>query len=176
MKFKIVCFLLLLFFTIRNAGGQQNDDYVQALKDSLVSLSEKSGNDFFRMHCNSMLAVVNSKYSLGGPDTAFLESTYLAFCNMSDPANSLKMNTYLLRERPLIISWVSPTDGTVSFSWLTLPKDWNPENTYPLYVNLHGLWSVAANPIEYMTYPYLQNPSNSTAFEDGYLFVPMGQG
>jgi hypothetical protein len=176
MKFKFVFFLYLLFFTVRNAGCQQNDDYVQALKDSLVSLSEKPGNDFFRMHCNSMLAVINSKYSLGGPDSAFLKNTYRAFYNMGDPANALKMNTYLLRNRPLIISWVSPTDGTVSFSWLTLPKDWNPENKYPLYVNLHGLWNVAANSIEYMTYPYLQNPSNSTAFEDGYLLSPWGRG
>ncbi len=76
----------------------------------------------------------------------------------------------------MIISWVSPTDGAVSFSWLTLPKDWNPENTYPMYVNLHGLWNVAANPIEYMSYPYLQAPSNSASFEDGYLLSPWGRG
>jgi hypothetical protein len=184
MKLKVFCGLFLLVFAIKNTGCQENNlkynpaitDYVEALKDSLVSLSGKPGNDFFRMHCNSMLAVINSKYSLSAADSVFLKNTFSAFFYRSNPANATKMPTYLLRQRPLIISWVSPTDGAVSFSWLTLPKDWNPENKYPLYVNLHGLWSVAANSIEYMTYPYLQSPSNSTAFEDGYLLSPWGRG
>jgi predicted esterase len=184
MKLKFYLCWLLVAFIFDKAEGQDNNlkynpasmDYVKALKDSLVSLSEKPGNDFFRMDCTSILAVINSKYSLSKADSTFLTSTYKAFMNTSDPANALKMNTYLQRKRPLILSWVSPTDGTVSFSWLTLPKDWNPENKYPLYVNLHGLWSVAANQVEYMTYPYLQSPSGSTSFEDGYLLSPWGRG
>jgi hypothetical protein len=184
MKSKVVFFLLILVFGMQNSGCQENSlqynpavtDYVEALKDSLAVLSEKPGDEFFRMHCKAMLDVINSKYSLGGPDSAFLKSTFKAFYTSSDPANGLKMASFLLRKRPLILSWISPTDGAVSFSWLTLPKDWNPGNRYPLYVNLHGLWSVAANPIEYMTYPFLQSPSYSTAFEDGYLLSPWGRG
>ncbi len=155
MKLKILvyCFLMIIIFD--KAESQENNlkhsvasmDYIQALKDTLVSLSEISENDFFRMHCNSMLAVINSKISLNRADSTFLKNTYNAFINVSDPANALKMSTYLQRKRPLIISWVSPTDGTVSFSWLTLPKDWNPENKYPLYIQLHGLWDVAGNSI-----------------------------
>ncbi len=184
MKHKIVFCLLFQVFIAKNSECQENNlkyspsviDYVEALKDTLVSLSEISQNDFFRMHCNSMLSVINSKYSLNEADSTFLINTYKAFIKTSDPASALKMSTYQFRKRPLIISWVSPTDGTVSFSWLTLPKDWNPGNKYPLYVNLHGLWSVAENSIEYMTYPYLQSPSYSTAFEDGYLLSPWGRG
>jgi hypothetical protein len=184
MKLKMIFCWLLAIILFKEAESQENNlkhsvvyiDYVEALKDTLVSLSEKSDNDFFRMHCNSILAVINSKYSLNNGDSTFLINTYKAFIKTSDPASALKMSTYQQRKRPLIISWVSPTDGTVSFSWLTLPKDWNPENIYPLYVNLHGLWSVAANSIEYMTYPYLQSPSYSTAFEDGYLLSPWGRG
>jgi predicted esterase len=184
MKLKIVFCFLLMIVIMERTGCQDNNlkynpaviDYIQALKDTLVSLSEKTENDFFRMHCNSILAVINSKYSLNKTDSTFLQNTYNAFINESDPANAQNMSTYLERKRPLIISWVSPTDGNVSFSWLTLPKDWNPENIYPLYVNLHGLWSVAANSVEYMTYPYLRPPSNSTSFEDGYLLSPWGRG
>jgi predicted esterase len=184
MKLKIFFCLVLMVSIIKRTESQDNIikhsvaslDYIEALKDTLVSLSEKSDDDFFRMHCNSILAVINSKYSLNNADSTFLINTYNTFINGSDPASPIKMATYLQRKRPLIISWVSPTDGTVSFSWLTLPKDWNPENKYPLYVNLHGLWSVAGNAIEYMTYPYLQSPSNSTSFEDGYLLSPWGRG
>jgi hypothetical protein len=184
MKHKIAFCLLLLVFILKNTECQQNDlkhsvaavDYIQAFKDTLVSLSEKSENEYFTMHCNSILAVIQSKYSLNKADSTFLINTYKAFVKTSDPASALEMSTYQLRKRPLIISWVSPTDGAVSFSWLTLPKDWNLANKYPLYVNLHGLWSVAANSIEYMTYPYLQPPSTSTSFEDGYLLSPWGRG
>jgi hypothetical protein len=184
MKLKKVLWLLLLVFILNKTECQQNDlkhsvaaiDYIQALKDTLGSLSEKSDNDFFRMHCNSILAVINSKISLNRADSTFLKNTYIAFINGSDPANAQNMTTYLQRKRPLIISWISPTDGTVSFSWLTLPKDWNPENKYPLYIQLHGLWDVAGNSIQYMTYPYLQGPSNSASFEDGYLLSPWGRG
>jgi hypothetical protein len=184
MKLKLVFCLLLLVFIIKKTKSQEYDlkynvattDYIQALKDTLGSLSEKSDNDFFRMHCNSMLAVINSKYSLNNGDSTFLINTYKAFINASDPANALIMSTYLQRKRPLVISWVSPTDGAVSFSWLTLPKDWNPENKYPLYIQLHGFWDVAGNAIQYMTYPYLQGPSNSASFEDGYLLSPWGRG
>jgi hypothetical protein len=184
MKLKTTLCLLLLVLVIKNTGCQQYDlnksvtsiDYVEIFKDTLASLSEKSENDFFRMHCNSILAVINSKSTLNKADSTFLANTYNAFINESDTSNAERMSTYLQRRRPLIISWVSPADGTVSFSWLTLPKDWNPENTYPLYVNLHGLWSVAGNSIEYMTYPYLQGPSNSASFEDGYLLSPWGRG
>jgi predicted esterase len=184
MKLKTTLCLLLLVLVIKNTGCQQfklkssatSVDYVAGLKDTLISLSEKSGNDFFIMHCNSILSVINAKTKLTKADSTFLKNTYNAFINESDTANAEKMSTYLKRRRPMIISWVSPTDGAVSFSWLTLPKDWNPDNTYPLYVNLHGLWNVAGNSIEYMTYPYLQGSSSSASFEDGYLLSPWGRG
>ncbi len=40
--------------------------------------------------------------------------------------------SYLDRSRPLIVSWLSPTDGQVSFAWLTLRARWNPEREYPV--------------------------------------------
>jgi predicted esterase len=184
MKLKTTLCVLLLVLTVKNSGCQQNIlklgvtsiDYVAALKDTLSSISEVSENDFFRLHCNSILAVINSRSSLGVADSAFLTHIYEAFTDEVDSVNAGKFSTYLHRRRPLIISWVSPADGAVSFSWLTLPKDWNPENTYPMYVNLHGLWNVAADPIEYMSYPYMQVPSHSASFEDGYLLSPWGRG
>jgi len=183
MKLKVIfCWVLMMIIyvkaecqEIKLKNSETSIDYIQALKDTLGSLSEKADNAFFKMHCNSILAVINSKYSLNLADSTFLINTYKAFINGS-AANAQNMSTYLQRKLPLILSWVSPTDRTVSFSWLTLPKDWDPESKYPLYIQLHGLWSVASNSIEYMTYPYLHSPSNSTSFEDGYLLSPWGRG
>jgi hypothetical protein len=184
MKLKIIFCCLLLVFIVKEVECQNNSlksipvamDYIKALKDTLVKLSENSDNEFFKMHCTSIISVINSKSSFTSRDSTFLENTYNAFNNQSDPSNAKKLSTYLERKRPFILSWVSPTDGAVSFSWLNPPKNWNPENEYPLYIQLHGLWDVASNSIEYMTYPFLGNASNATSFKDGYLLSPWGRG
>jgi predicted esterase len=123
-----------------------------------------------------MLSVINSRNGLSPLEATFLENTYKAFNNQSDPSNPKLLRTYLERKRPFILAWVSPTDGAVSMSWLNPPGNWDPEKEYPLYIQLHGLWGVASNSIEYMTYPFLQGPSTSNSFEDGYLLSPWGRG
>ncbi len=50
-----------------------------------------------------------------------------------------------------------------------------PEREYPVYVQLHGLWDVAAERLRYLAYPY-SNAGTSFAFEDGYLISPWGRG
>ena len=49
------------------------------------------------------------------------------------------LNTYIKTDvRPLIMAYASPTDDAVSFYWLTLPREWNENNTnYPLYLELY---------------------------------------
>ena len=184
MKLKIFfCWLLTVFIVIK-AESQGNNlkstsaaiNYIEALKDTLVKLSENSDHEFFKLHCNSIVSVIDSKSSFTTRDSTFLYNTYNAFSNQSDPASARDLPTYLNRQRPFILSWISPTDGAVSFSWLNPPKNWNPENEYPLYIQLHGLWGVASNSIEYMTYPFLGGASNDSSFEDGYLLSPWGRG
>jgi len=184
MKRKITfCWLLMVIFAKETECQSHNIpytnaaiDYIEALKDTLVKLSENTDNSFFRMHCSSIVSVIDSKSRYTSNDSTFLENTYKAFNNQSDPANAKELATYIKRQRPFILSWVSPTDGAVSFSWLNPPKNWNPEDRYPLYIQLHGLWSVASNSIEYLTYPYLGSASMDSSFEDGYLLSPWGRG
>ena len=40
--------------------------------------------------------------------------------------------------RPLYLAWKSPYDGAVTVTLVVLPKEWNPEQYYPLYFELHG--------------------------------------
>jgi len=71
---------------------------------------------------------------------------------------------------------ISPTYVNISFTWVKLPADWDPEQVYPVYIQLHGLWDVAGDMFRYLMYPYQQPPSDSYAFEDGYLLSPWGRG
>ena len=108
-------------------------------------------------------------------DSGNIKVLWDAFRDASAPHSARLRESYLDRSRPLIVSWVSPTDGQVSFAWLTLPARWDAEREYPLYVQLHGLWDVAQDRIRYLAYPF-SNPGSSFAFEDGYLVSPWGRG
>ena len=147
MKLKFIFFCLFMVSIIKETEGQKqvetrkaldSVDYISALKDTLRLLSENSDNEFFNMHCISMISVIDSKSSFTKQDSTLLMNTYNAFNNSADTANAKELSTYLTRQRPFILSWVSPTDGAVSFSWLRPPKNWDPENEYPVYIQLHG--------------------------------------
>jgi predicted esterase len=151
-------------------------DPVQAILDTLSALGSRTDNPYFRMHFNSISEVIHAFPFMNARDTNYLAATLDAFNKTGDASCIRNFTPYLNRQRPLIISWRSPADGSISFSWLTLPKNWDPSKKYPLYVVLHGLWSVADDPLEYMTYPLRHDPSNSHSFEDGYELSPWGRG
>jgi predicted esterase len=151
-------------------------DDVSTFKSLLKSLSENADNELFSLHFQSMLDVIEAKGTLTHSDTILLQATLPVFSNSSVSGNASLSSSYLDRGRQLTISWVSPADGKVSFFRLRLPKNWDPNKSYPLYIELHGLWDVANNQIEFMTYAYRNNPSTSFQFEDGYQILPWGRG
>jgi pimeloyl-ACP methyl ester carboxylesterase len=64
----------------------------------------------------------------------------------------------------------------VSLATVTLPKNWDPEKTYPVFVHLHGLSSNYELPIDILTNFYLKGASTTYAYEDGYWLAPWGRG
>lgn len=153
-----------------------NPDDVSTFKILLKSLSNAADDDLFARHYQSMIDVIEAKSSLTSADSAFISQTFPVFSDEVMDGFAGDENSYLERIRPLTIAWESPTDGAVSFFRLKLPKEWDPAKTYPLYVDLHGLTSIANNPIEYMTNYYRVAPSLSFAFEDGYQLSPWARG
>jgi hypothetical protein len=150
-------------------------DYRGELQSALVTLSDQSGDPLFRLHFNSILQVVEAGDHGWSADQQGIKDLWAAFTGTSTPHSPRLRESYLDRSRPLIVSWVSPTDGQVSFAWLTLPALWDPTLEYPLYIQLHGLWDVAQDRIPYLAYPF-SHPGTSYAFEDGYLISPWGRG
>jgi hypothetical protein len=164
-------------FGIRNGKFSelvQNDD-VQTFKDLMSTLRDASVNELFALHFQSIIDVIEAKGNLTKTDSLFITGMFSAFTYgaIENAGNEL---SYLDRSRYLIISWVSPTDSKVSFSQLQLPKNWDKNETYPLYVDLHGLSSKADNPIDFLTYNYRFLPYQTIAFEDGYHIAPLGRG
>ena len=175
--------LVIVFLAQAGCGGAvpgqptptpQADDRA-SLRGTLQALADESGDALFRLHFSSIIRVVEAGDHRSAQDSEAISALFAAFRDASTPHSPRLRESYLDRSRPLIVAWVSPTDGQVSFAWLTLPARWDAEREYPLYVQLHGLWDVAADRLPYLAYPF-SNPGSSFAFEDGYLLSPWGRG
>ncbi len=153
----------------------EEPDYRTSLRSALQALADESSDEFFRLHFRSVIQVIEAGDRRLPEDTENIRALWDAFREPSAPHSPRLRESYLDRSRPLIVSWVSPTDGQVSFAWLTLPAVWDAEREYPVYVQLHGLWDVAQDRIRYLAYPF-SNPGTSFAFDDGYLVSPWGRG
>ena len=151
------------------------DDHRAELQAALQTLADQSTEPLLRLHFRSMLQVIAAGDRGSALDAESIEALWASFGDPSVPHNPRLAASYLDRSRPLTVAWTSPTDGLVSFAWLTLPAGWDPAKEYPVYVQLHGLWDVAADRLHYLAYPY-SNPGSSFAFEDGYLVSPWGRG
>ena len=151
------------------------EDHRAELRSTLQALSDQSSDPFLRRHFSSIVGVIEAGDHHYPQDNESIERLWTVFKDASTPHSPRLGESYLDRSRPLIVAWTSPTDGQVSFAWLTLPAQWDVEREYPVYVQLHGLWDVAQDRLPYLAYPY-SNPGTSFAFEDGYLISPWGRG
>jgi dienelactone hydrolase len=151
------------------------DDHRAALRSALLALSDGSTDPLLRLHFRSVQQVVEAGDRHSTADDEAVGRLWTAFKDGSLPHSPTLTSSYLDRSRPLVVAWTSPTDGQVSFAWLTLPSGWDAAKEYPVYVQLHGLWDVAQDRLPYLAYPYW-NPGSSFAFEDGYLVSPWGRG
>lgn len=74
---------------------------------------------------------------------------------MSGPAG--RWENYRESKLSMIVAYVSRRDRTVQYYTLTLPKNWDPDKEYPLFVELHGAGN--QNP--------LSGPAARLGFEEG---------
>ncbi len=153
----------------------QQPDYRASLRSVLQTLADETSDALLRRHFNAISQVIEAGDRRTPEDSENIRTLWQAFSDASAPHSPRLRESYLDRSRPLIVAWVSPTDGEVSFAWLTLPARWDVAREYPVYVQLHGLWEVAQDRIRYLAYPFA-NPGTGFAFEDGYLVSPWGRG
>jgi hypothetical protein len=166
----------MLIFTQSLYSQEIPVDKLQALKDTLAATAAQTDNELFAQSLAWFTEVIESRGLLSQNDSAKLEAVYDTFCLNTGEGDCRKFETYLNRQRTLIIAWISPTDGNISFGALRLPANYDPEYAYPLYIHLHGLASDTDNPIDFLCRYFLRSPNASFAYEDGYLFFPWGRG
>ena len=96
--------------------------------------------------------------------------------------NAGQWEAYLKGRRNLIFTYSSPHDRSVQYYQFSLPRDWNPEKTYPLFFELHG--ATDPNPLAIPSWqlgPIAKNAERTTqtfaAIQgNGYWCEPFGRG
>ncbi len=175
-KFRILLLIQCILFFSTCSVSAQGFGSIDALKDSLAVLAQKADNEIFKLHFESILQVINSQTSFSSDDSSFLYSLHQSLYNEGDTSDMKDFNNYLNREHDILISWTSPTDGVVSLAWLRLPKNWDPENSYPLYVFIHGSDWWSPSKIGYLAFSMINSSYSTAAYDDGYFLRPWGRG
>lgn len=151
-------------------------DNTSELINYLSSLPQNYNNDLFTYHCNSIINVIRAKNKMWTYEVTLINKMFSTFTDTTISWNASKLSSYLARERPFIISWVSPTDSVVSLAWLIPPANWEPERMYPLYISLHGLYNSYSSSIQFMANYLSSAEIMNESFDDGYLLYPWARG
>jgi len=120
----------------------------QQLQDVLDATLERSPHPVFTRHVRSVKAMVAAEwarlgfYAESNPTEADAILADMVSLRRGFEGECADWNAYLDGRRSLVHAYLSPTDGTLQSYYFCLPKDWDPDKTYPLFFELHG----AGNP------------------------------
>lgn len=136
---------------------------VQQLYSRLDTLIAHGGHPLFLRHLRSVKAIVQTEWARATvykkSNAALARETldYIRSISAGFAGKAAKWESYLIDGMPLVMSYVSPRDGTLQWYTITLPKGWNPQiardaqPAYPLFFELHG----AGNP-HYLNFAAVQ--------------------
>jgi putative esterase len=123
----------------------------QDVVNRCATLARKAEHPLMARHLRSVQAVVQMEwarltlYAEGDPLTTKATLGRLQKLQIGLAGTGGKWQTYLDGKRELVISFLSRRDQTVQYYHLGLPKDWDPDKAYPLFLELHGAGD--ANPL-----------------------------
>ncbi len=155
---------LLAASAIASAQSDTPESCLKQLTDEVDALLQKDQQPLFAWHLKSLKALAETEYaklSLKVPRTGRREEPdrtkefvdYVGTIakglvrDHSDPDDCLKNG-----RGTLILARPSDTDGSLQYMMVDLPKNWDPNRAYPLFVGLHG--SGPDNPLAYPSFAF----------------------
>ncbi|HPG39599.1 MAG TPA: prolyl oligopeptidase family serine peptidase [bacterium] len=126
------------------APGNVIEDFISEME----TLAQKEKQPVFKRHLNSTLALVQTQWAQAAlqfddnPQLARDVIHYVSIIRSGLKGDAVQWQTYLDRRRSLVLAFISPSDNTLQYYNLLLPRGWNPGQNYPMVVDLHG----AGNP------------------------------
>lgn len=110
------------------------------LQDMFLSLADEAlargKPEIFAAHFRSLALVVEAYGDRAPEQVAALRDLYLS--EEDNGPTHWSAYTQGNVRRPLFLAWRSPYSGSVGVTMVVLPKGWDPSQSYPLYLELHG--------------------------------------
>lgn len=157
-------------------------DTAKSDKDNLISLLSLLENNagkydelsFLESHFASVKMLVE-EYS---PPMTLIQDLIFAF---SDFEGAGGIEEYLAGNRQLLLSYNSRNTNVISYAVYTLPKNWNPLLSYPLYCWGRGGWDTPYpgdihNQLKQQVKGGFIAGTPSGVYKDGYTIIPGGLG
>ena len=170
------CLTMVNSFSFGQHHG--SDNYPEQLKQLLVQLSQETDQPLLKQHFNSVLMVMEEQaheFPWDAQDTLWVQESLKFFQN-----EGASWETYSQGPRPLIMSFISPSDGKTSFYWLFLPKNFQSDQEQPLYLELHGSGGGKNDNPRNMLFralrPELKGVTSQGYRKEGFFLYPWGRG
>ena len=120
------------------------DEVMAAFEERIETLILSAPNDLVERHLDSTLRIVQRAFDnlslemLEHPDRADIFVDVVSMILEKLPVEQFDWDDHISRALPLCFAFISEFDHTLQFYALQLPYAWDPEETYPLVVYLHG--------------------------------------
>lgn len=134
---------------IEDGQADSPDKIVNHIRTDIQQLLAVPHPELYERHLRSVLAlcedsVLKLRFVEADRDVQAKEMmSYLRTIESGlDKDDSHRSETYLVEgRRSLDLARLSRNDGTLQLYAVSLPAHWDPNKSYPLYVELHGRWS-----------------------------------
>lgn len=155
---------------------------MKALTARVEALAATSPHPLFTRHLHSIDAVVRAEWNRAAilfdsnPSIAREAIAHAERILKGLEGDAGRWQDYSEGHRSLSLTFVSSTDRTLQQYHLVLPRNWSPEKTYPLIVDLHGAGS--PHPLDFLAGPGFAHPVPDDVLDplDAYLLLPWGRG
>ena len=145
-----LCLVIVASMAVSIQGQPTPKQVLDKFEGQIELLLKKSQPDLYAWHLRSIRALARAQYAeLSIEQATYLrrglkehEKEYVDYLttigkgfegDCSDPDTYLKNGT-----RTLVLAFNSDLDGSLQFTMVDLPKDWDPNKGYPLFISLHG--------------------------------------
>jgi len=163
----------------QNEHAKIGDNDLPELLKLLTNLEAKAKNPLFKMHLMSLRTMIEDtthEVQWETQDSLWISNALRFFENEGS-----NWSTYANGPKPLVMSFLSPTDGKNSYYRLYLPNGFDQTiKDYPFYMELHGSGSGKNdNPRKMLLQPYQPERQGITlqGFRGEGLFIqPWGRG
>jgi predicted esterase len=166
---------------VESRQADSADDVLGRIRSRIQQLLAGPQPELYQRHLRSVLALCEAdvtKLHFAGPHQDEQATELLGYLKVIEAGlndDGARPETYLVDgRRALIQARVSRSDGTLQFYTASLPRHWDPNQAYPLYVHLHGRGPDI--PLAYVHDTFLPHPQGENPADQVIRIVPWLRG